>query len=241
MKISVFAVLGSAQCQSKLLQELSKLLLTSQVVHLRRAGLPSAGACLCCQLHNETSEVLRELFMQALQKKIVPFSAVLVDCAPTVDVSSVRYTVGQDFFLKARYQWQGAFLAIDRNFVQQLLQHVGIAYPNKDGYQQEIRRFYETLSQGSFSIDMSQLLTFLPYFAISDVGVYTQDAFEDKQELHIFELVLQQIYTHLQIFQPDIPLLRLLCLQDLNADVLNTLQQQWQQAPVKIKRHLFTL
>lgn len=239
--ISVFAVLGAAQCQSKLLQALRQLLLTSQVVHLHRAGLPSAGACLCCQLHNETSDVLRELFMQALQKKIAPFSAALIDCAPTVDVSSVRYTMGQDFFLKARYQWQGAFLAIDRDFVQQLFQHAGMMSPHKNEYQQEKKRLYELLSQEDFAIDMSRLLRFLPYFAASDVGVYTQDAFEDKQEQHIFELVLQQIYTHLQIFQPDIPLLRLLCLRDLNADVLLTLQQQWQQAPAKTKRHLFTL
>ena len=41
--ISVFAVLGAAQCQSKLLQALRQLLLTSQVVHLHRAGLPNAG------------------------------------------------------------------------------------------------------------------------------------------------------------------------------------------------------
>lgn len=239
--IKVFAVLGVGSFKQQLLQNLQKLLSNSRLLELHKAAPPNAAACLCCQLHNETSDALRELFMQALHKQLVPFSSVLINCFPAVDASSVRYTVGQDFFLKARYQWQGTFLAIDRDFVKNLFAQTGVWGQGKEWQQRDKTQINRQLAQNDLVLDMTLLMPWLPYFSACDVGIYSADAFLDKLEQQIFQHMMQQIYAHLQIFQPDLPLMRLLSIHELDEQNLQHLQQQWQQNPVKTKRHLFAV
>lgn len=61
------------------------------------------GLCLCCRLHNEFSQKLREAFMQALHKQRPAFSHVFVLCAPNTDPAHLVYTLTNDFFLKERF------------------------------------------------------------------------------------------------------------------------------------------
>ncbi|MDO5679830.1 MAG: hypothetical protein Q4G54_05845 [Pelistega sp.] len=61
------------------------------------------GLCLCCRMHAELSHLLREAFMQALQKKRVPFSHIIVCARSDTDPANIVHTLNNDFFLKERY------------------------------------------------------------------------------------------------------------------------------------------
>ena len=61
------------------------------------------GLCLCCRMHAELSHLLREAFMQALQKKRAPFSHIIVCARSDTDPANIVHTLNNDFFLKERY------------------------------------------------------------------------------------------------------------------------------------------
>ncbi len=66
------------------------------------------GLCLCCRMHTELSDLLREVFMQAIQRKRPPFSHVLVCARSDIDPANIVHTLSNDFFLKERFIYQDA-------------------------------------------------------------------------------------------------------------------------------------
>lgn len=66
------------------------------------------GLCLCCRMHTELSDLLREAFMQAIQRKRPPFTHVLICARSDTDPANIVHTLSNDFFLKERFVYQDA-------------------------------------------------------------------------------------------------------------------------------------
>ncbi|NOL49360.1 hypothetical protein [Pelistega europaea] len=193
---------------------LRSLTSTAQFASLTQTPiLTQQGWCLCCQMHNETSEVLRGLFMQALHKQIPPFSQVFLRCATGIDPASIIYTLSQDFFLKERFRWAGALLLVSQPLVDELIHKAGGDY-----------------------WDISQISTYIPLFANADVMLFTQDAFK-QHDKSLFEQLMTQVYEHIGCFQPDIVPAPLLPLATLDKALLSTYQHQWQERKSISKKH----
>lgn len=71
------------------------------------------SACPCCAVQGEMVDALRDLFLQALHRKISPFSRILVETAGTADPAAVMYTLKYDRFLAERYAYQGCIAVLD--------------------------------------------------------------------------------------------------------------------------------
>ncbi|MDY3330639.1 MAG: hypothetical protein SOX43_01625 [Pelistega sp.] len=184
--ISTNLIVGlSPSLRGAFIEHLKSFLPQLATVQLTQAPINAQGMCLCCQLHNETSERLRDLFMQALQRKIPAFSTVLVDCQERVDPSSVAYTLGEDFFLKERYQYRGTILVLDRGLIEQVL----VAY-------EEV----------------------VMYFSSTSLIVVSEGLFKDKTEQQAFMAQLEEIYTHVRIFEPDTPSAQVVNMSALTAE-----------------------
>ena len=86
-------------------------------VNDRVAVLPSG--CICCSVKGELVNALRDLFMAAVQRKIRPFSHVIIETTGIADPSAVRYTLSFDRFLADRYRYAGCVTAVDTVHVQE--------------------------------------------------------------------------------------------------------------------------
>ena len=82
----------------------------------RVAILPSG--CICCSVKGELVNALRDLFMAAVQRKIRPFSHVIIETTGIADPSAVRYTLSFDRFLADRYRYAGCVTVVDAVHVQ---------------------------------------------------------------------------------------------------------------------------
>ncbi|MDY0272618.1 MAG: GTP-binding protein [Advenella sp.] len=71
------------------------------------------GGCLCCQLHADLSQTLRELFMLAMQKKIPALRHVIIETSGLADPSAIVFTLKHDFFLKERFYNAGVLCVVD--------------------------------------------------------------------------------------------------------------------------------
>ncbi len=120
--IPVSLVVGlSPSLRGALIERLQSFLAKTVVLPISHIPVSVQGMCLCCQMHNETSDKLRHLFMQALQRKLAVFTRVWIDCQEGIDPSSVSYTLQQDFFLKERFQEAGTILILDRLLLEKVL------------------------------------------------------------------------------------------------------------------------
>lgn len=120
--IPVSLVLGlSPSLRGALIERLRSFLVKTVVLPISHPPASAKAMCLCCQMHNETSDKLRHLFMQALQRKVPVFTQVWIDCQEGIDPSSVSYTVQQDFFLKERFREAGTILLLDRLLLAKVL------------------------------------------------------------------------------------------------------------------------
>ncbi|NOL51642.1 hypothetical protein [Pelistega suis] len=120
--IPVGLVVGlSPSLRGALIERLQSFLAKTVVLPISHRPVSVQGMCLCCQMHNETSDKLRQLFMQALQRKRAAFEQVWVDCKEGIDPSSVSYTLQQDFFLKERFREAGTILVLDRLLLEKVL------------------------------------------------------------------------------------------------------------------------
>lgn len=77
----------------------------------RVAVLPSG--CICCTVKGDLVNALRDLFMAAVQRRIKPFSHVIIETTGIADPSSIRYTLSFERFLADRYQYAGCVAAVD--------------------------------------------------------------------------------------------------------------------------------
>lgn len=87
--------------------------------HLSSRLVLLEGGCLCCQLHADLSQTLRELFMQAMQKKIPAFSHIIIETSGLADPSSIVFTLKHDFFLKERFYNAGVLCVVDSCHAEQ--------------------------------------------------------------------------------------------------------------------------
>jgi G3E family GTPase len=71
------------------------------------------SACPCCAVQGEMVDALRDLFLQALHRKIPPLSHVLIEMAGTADPASAMYTLKYDRFLGERYAYRGCAAVLD--------------------------------------------------------------------------------------------------------------------------------
>ncbi|VFR39413.1 Putative metal chaperone, involved in Zn homeostasis, GTPase of COG0523 family [plant metagenome] len=71
------------------------------------------GGCVCCSLRGELSQTLRDLFMQALQRRIPAFSRVLLETTGMADPAAVLFTLRHDPFLVERYAYAGTVMTLD--------------------------------------------------------------------------------------------------------------------------------
>jgi G3E family GTPase len=58
-------------------------------------------------------ETLRELFMQALSRRIKPFRRVLIETSGLADPAPILFTLKHDRFLSERYAYRGAIVLVD--------------------------------------------------------------------------------------------------------------------------------
>lgn len=77
----------------------------------RVAVLPSG--CICCSVKGELVNSLRDLFMAAMQRRITPFTHVVIETTGVADPSSLRYTLAFERFLADRYGYAGCVTVVD--------------------------------------------------------------------------------------------------------------------------------
>ncbi|SSW68077.1 CobW family GTP-binding protein [Achromobacter agilis] len=71
------------------------------------------GGCLCCVVSGAVVDTLRDLFMQALSRRIKPFRRVLIETSGLADPASILFTLKHDRFLSERYEYRGAIVLVD--------------------------------------------------------------------------------------------------------------------------------
>nr|WP_081955265.1 GTP-binding protein [Achromobacter sp. RTa] len=79
------------------------------------------GGCLCCVVSGAVVDTLRDLFMQAVSRRIKPFRRVLIETSGLADPAPILFTLKHDRFLSERYDYRGAIVLVDaRHGVDQL-------------------------------------------------------------------------------------------------------------------------
>ncbi len=85
----------------------------SRLLNIRDSIVLVGAGCICCTVRGELVGALRELFMAALQKRLAPFSRVIVETTGIADPSPIIYTLRHEPFLRERYVYDGCVTVID--------------------------------------------------------------------------------------------------------------------------------
>ena len=82
------------------------------------------SGCICCAVHGDLVDTLRQLFLDALHRKIPPFSMLLIETTGMADPAPVMHTLQYDRFLADRYRYAGCLTVVDgEHGTGQLQQH----------------------------------------------------------------------------------------------------------------------
>lgn len=81
--------------------------------HASDQGSVLASGCACCSVQGELVDVLRNLFMSALHRKIPVFSRVLIEASGMADPVPVMHALQYQAFLRERYVYDGSVCVID--------------------------------------------------------------------------------------------------------------------------------
>lgn len=82
------------------------------------------SGCICCAVRGDLVNALRQLFLDALHRKIPPFSALLIETTGIADPAPVMYTLQYERFLADRYTYAGCITVVDgEHGVEQLRRH----------------------------------------------------------------------------------------------------------------------
>jgi hypothetical protein len=76
--------------------------------HYQRKLSLDEYACLCCKAQGPVLALLRDLFLQALHRKVPPFSTVIVHTTEPLDAVSLGRALSLDPFLADRYEYSDA-------------------------------------------------------------------------------------------------------------------------------------
>lgn len=85
----------------------------AQVRHISDNVVLLDSGCICCTVRGELVNALRELFMAGLQKKIPPFSRVIIETTGIADPAPVIYTLKYERFLSDRFVYDGCISVVD--------------------------------------------------------------------------------------------------------------------------------
>jgi G3E family GTPase len=94
-----------------------------RAVHMNDNTALIPSACPCCAVQGDLVDALRNLFLQALHRKIPPLSRILVETAGMADPAAVMYTLKYDRFLGERYVYQGCIAVLDGQAGSEALHH----------------------------------------------------------------------------------------------------------------------
>ena len=82
------------------------------------------SGCICCTVRGDLTRSLTELFMNSLQRKIVPINRVVIETTGLADPAPVIYTLMEDFFVAERFRIDGVVTVVDATHAAgQLAQH----------------------------------------------------------------------------------------------------------------------
>ncbi|HWL27858.1 MAG TPA: GTP-binding protein [Burkholderiaceae bacterium] len=84
-----------------------------RVVSVKGDAALVTSACPCCAVQGDVVDALRDLFLQALHRKIPPLSQVLIETAGTADPAAALYTLKYDRFLGERFAYRGCIAVLD--------------------------------------------------------------------------------------------------------------------------------
>src|SRR3546814_165468 len=80
----------------------------ARVLHLSDKVVLLDSGCLCCAVRGELVGALRQLFLDALHKRIPSFSRVIIETTGIADPAPVIYTLRYDHFLAEPYLYGGS-------------------------------------------------------------------------------------------------------------------------------------
>lgn len=85
----------------------------ARVRHISDNVVLLESGCICCTVRGELVNALRALFMAGLQKKVPPFSRVIIETTGIADPAPVIYTLKYEPFLSDRFVYDGCITVID--------------------------------------------------------------------------------------------------------------------------------
>jgi G3E family GTPase len=80
-----------------------------------------AGGCICCTVRGGLVDTLRELFMLAIQRRVQPFTSVLLETTGLADPAPVMFTLRYDAFLAERFVYRGSIAVADATHIARQL------------------------------------------------------------------------------------------------------------------------
>src|SRR5690606_9599195 len=81
------------------------------------------GGCICCTVHGDLVNTLRELFMLALRRQIPRFRRVLIETTGLATPAAILFTLRHEHFVAERYVYGGTITVVDAQRIpDQLLQ-----------------------------------------------------------------------------------------------------------------------
>ncbi|HBT32784.1 MAG TPA: hypothetical protein DEB15_08060 [Pusillimonas sp.] len=80
---------------------------TGRAWHYRREISLNEYVCFCCKAQGPVLALLRDLFLQALHRKLAPFPVVVVHTTEALDAISLGRALELDPFLADRYEYIG--------------------------------------------------------------------------------------------------------------------------------------
>lgn len=97
-----------------LVNELGDIGLDHQrIVHVAGGVVLLPSGCLCCSVQGELVQTLRQLFLDALHRRIPMFDRVIIETTGIADPAPVMYTLRYEPFLSERYRYAGSIAVVD--------------------------------------------------------------------------------------------------------------------------------
>ncbi|OXR49219.1 hypothetical protein PuT2_09355 [Pusillimonas sp. T2] len=102
-----------------LVNEVGQIGLDHQLVrHVDDRLVMLESGCICCSVRGGLVTALQDLFMAALQRRIRPFTHIVIETTGIADPAAIRYTLAFERFLADRYRYAGCVTVVDAGNIQ---------------------------------------------------------------------------------------------------------------------------
>lgn len=102
-----------------LVNEVGQIGLDHQLVrHVDDRLVMLESGCICCSVRGALVNALQDLFMAALQRRIRPFTHIVIETTGIADPAAIRYTLAFERFLADRYRYAGCVTVVDAGHIQ---------------------------------------------------------------------------------------------------------------------------